>query len=107
MKNLIVMIVLLFCFSTVSVQAGSARRHTIEGIIIGTGMVILGTAIINEMDRGPIYQNRTHYYHYYNDGYKYRRVQKYYTYDYDYHYREYNGHQYRHNKPVYRKHYRK
>ncbi|HCY84765.1 MAG TPA: hypothetical protein DHV36_06485 [Desulfobacteraceae bacterium] len=32
-------------------QAGAARRHTIEGALIGAGAVILGSAIINSMNR--------------------------------------------------------
>lgn len=31
--------------------AGSARRHTIEGFMLGTGVAILGAAIIHEMNQ--------------------------------------------------------
>lgn len=51
---------LLFaCLSTASAHAGDARRHTIEGFMLGTGVAILGTAIINEInkDSKPYYTN--------------------------------------------------
>lgn len=32
-------------------QAGAARRHAIEGIILGTGVAILSTAIIHSMNK--------------------------------------------------------
>ena len=54
MKKRIVLIMTLImftCFSTVAAHAGSARRHTIEGFLLGTGAVILGTAIIHELNR--------------------------------------------------------
>ena len=40
-------ILLFVCFSTVSAHAGSARRHTVEGFMLGTGVAILSAAIIN------------------------------------------------------------
>ena len=45
------LVILLACFSTVSAHAGSARRHTLEGVMIGNGAAILGAAIISEIDR--------------------------------------------------------
>ncbi|SDU03862.1 hypothetical protein [Desulfobacula phenolica] len=52
-------VVLFACLSTVSAHAGSARRHTIEGIMLGTGVAILSAAIINEInhDSKPYYKN--------------------------------------------------
>jgi len=46
---------LLMIMGIVSVSAanaGAARRHTIEGFMLGTGVVLLGTAIIHEMNKG-------------------------------------------------------
>ncbi|WP_300457559.1 hypothetical protein [Desulfobacula sp.] len=44
--------ILLFgCFSTVSAHAGAARRHTVEGFMLGTGVAILSAAIINGIHR--------------------------------------------------------
>ncbi|WDP89646.1 MAG: hypothetical protein HUN04_07895 [Desulfobacter sp.] len=40
---------LIIGLSTASAQAGAARRHTIEGILIGTGITLLGTAIANSI----------------------------------------------------------
>lgn len=41
--------------STSFAQAGAARRHTIEGFLLGTGVTLLGTAIIHSMhDSGPV-----------------------------------------------------
>lgn len=37
--------------SITSAHAGAARRHTIEGFMIGTGVAILGAAIINELNK--------------------------------------------------------
>ncbi len=45
-------------------QAGAARRHTIEGFILGTGVAILGTAIVQSMNKPepePVVVN--HVYH--------------------------------------------
>ncbi|CCK79233.1 hypothetical protein [Desulfobacula toluolica] len=52
-------VVLFACLSTVSAHAGSARRHTIEGFMLGTGVAILSAAIINEInhDSKPYYTN--------------------------------------------------
>ena len=44
-------VLLLICFSTASAYAGAARRHTIEGFMLGTGVAILGAAIINEINK--------------------------------------------------------
>ena len=53
--------ILIICLSSVSASAGSARRHTIEGIMIGTGVAILGAAIINEIHSDPVvYQGQQH-----------------------------------------------
>ncbi|MDD9303727.1 MAG: hypothetical protein HUK40_15860 [Desulfobacter sp.] len=32
-------------------DAGAARRHTIEGFLLGTGVTLLGTAIVHNMNR--------------------------------------------------------
>jgi hypothetical protein len=63
---------LLICFSTASAHAGAARRHTIEGFMLGTGVAILGAAIINEMNKCPVpqYTRRNEYHRY--AGYSYR-----------------------------------
>ncbi len=37
--------------SVSSANAGAARRHTIEGFMLGTGVALLGTAIIHEMNK--------------------------------------------------------
>jgi len=50
MKKLITIttaITLLIYFSTVSAHAGAARRHTIEGFMLGTGVAILTAALYN------------------------------------------------------------
>lgn len=41
--------VLIVCISASGATAGAARRHTIEGVMIGTGIAILGAAIYNEI----------------------------------------------------------
>ena len=43
-------LILLACFSTAPADAGAARRHTIEGFVLGTGVALLGTAIIHGMN---------------------------------------------------------
>lgn len=50
-KWIAMMVVLAVGFTAANVQAGSARRHTIEGIMIGTGVAILGAAIISELNK--------------------------------------------------------
>ncbi len=42
--------ILIIGLSTSSAQAGAARRHTIEGFLIGTGVTLLGTAIVHSMN---------------------------------------------------------
>ncbi len=37
--------------SVTSANAGAARRHTIEGFVLGTGVALLGTAIIRGMNK--------------------------------------------------------
>ena len=44
---------LLICFSTLSAHAGAARRHTIEGFMLGTGVAILTAAIFNGTHQQP------------------------------------------------------
>lgn len=53
-------VLLSVCLSTTSALAGAARRHTIEGFMIGTGVAILGSAIINGINRDsrPQYTQR-------------------------------------------------
>jgi len=55
-------VILLVCFSNGSAHAGSARRHTLEGVMIGAGATILGAAIISELHRNsrPYYVEK-HY----------------------------------------------
>ena len=67
-------VLLLICFSTASAYAGAARRHTIEGFMLGTGVAILGAAIINEInkDSKPQYtQNNSRHDEYCYAGYRY------------------------------------
>ncbi len=45
-------LVILACFSTAVANAGAARRHTIEGFVLGTGVALIGTAIIHGMNLG-------------------------------------------------------
>lgn len=77
-------VLLLICFSTVSATAGAARRHTIEGILIGTGVAILGAAIIKGMANDSHHQynennfrHSRHYYAGYRHGYKNRQYRRY------------------------------
>lgn len=42
------LVLLLICFSTISAHAD---RKTVEGFILGTGIAILGTAIINGINK--------------------------------------------------------
>jgi hypothetical protein len=54
MKKQIAIIISAFLIvglSTGFAQAGAARRHTIEGFLLGTGVTLLGTAIVNSMNR--------------------------------------------------------
>jgi hypothetical protein len=44
-------LIVIACFSTAA-TAGPARRHTIEGIVLGTGIAIMGTAILHGMNKG-------------------------------------------------------
>lgn len=78
---------LLICFSTVSAYAGSARRHTMEGIMIGTGVAILGAAIINgiHQDSRPHYtRNYSRHDEYRHNGYRHNYKNK--------HHRKYRSH---------------
>lgn len=53
----------LFCFSTLPAQAGPARRHTLEGIAIGTGIALMGTALVQGLtrERAPSCERRGNY----------------------------------------------
>ncbi len=51
-------VLLLICFSTLSAHAGAARRHTIEGFMLGTGVAILSAALFNG-NRRPSRSNYT------------------------------------------------
>lgn len=69
MKKMIAMILvtgILLAVSVVPGHAGSRDRHLVEGIIIGTGAVIIGTAIAHEI-RGNggavVVKERRHYRH--------------------------------------------
>ena len=55
--TLIPIVLLLICFATASAHAGAARRHTIEGFMLGTGVAILSAAIYNGIhnDASPVY----------------------------------------------------
>ncbi|MCP4022543.1 MAG: hypothetical protein GY729_11940 [Desulfobacteraceae bacterium] len=63
LATILAVTIIAVCMTTVSAHAGAARRHTIEGIMIGTGVAILGAAIYNGMDNShhisaPAYQHR-------------------------------------------------
>jgi len=64
-------VMLMICFSTTSANAGSAKKHAIEGLLIGTGAAILGAAIINEVNRDINHHFNIHYG--YNDYPKHHR----------------------------------
>lgn len=55
-------LLVLICFSTVSAHAGSGKTHTMEGVILGAGIVILGSAIISGINRNhrPQYSENNH-----------------------------------------------
>jgi len=54
-------------------QAGAARRHTIEGFLLGTGVTLLGSAIVNGLNRpDPIRINNGHR----HDEYRYPKHKK-------------------------------
>ena len=54
--------VLIIGLSTSFAQAGAARRHTIEGFLLGTGVTLLGTAIVNSMnDCEPVVVKHAHH----------------------------------------------
>ena len=42
---------LMIGLSTSFAQAGSARRHTVEGFLLGTGVALLGSAIVHSKQR--------------------------------------------------------
>lgn len=49
-------VLVVVVFSAVSANAGSARRHTMEGIVIGSTLAILGATLINGMnDDRPVH----------------------------------------------------
>ncbi|MCD4721134.1 MAG: hypothetical protein K8S13_14940 [Desulfobacula sp.] len=73
-------VLLLICFSTVSAHAD---RKTMEGFMLGTGVAILGAAIINGINNDSRFQyspnySRHHRHHYagYRQGYKNRYHRK-------------------------------
>ncbi len=50
--------ILFLVFSNSLAHAGAARRHTVEGFILGTGVTLLGTAIIQHMNKtSVVYKN--------------------------------------------------
>ena len=54
MKKQIAMAAAAFIFLTIfsgTASAGSSKRHTVEGIIIGAGVTLLGAAIIHNISR--------------------------------------------------------
>lgn len=54
MKRFTIIALAIICLIWVpAAQAGAARRHTIEGFMLGTGAAILGTIIYNGMNREP------------------------------------------------------
>ncbi len=69
MKKQIAIIAASFIVATLSTsfaQAGAARRHTIEGFLLGTGVTLLGTAIVHSMNKpGPIVVQTTARHHEY------------------------------------------
>ena len=73
-------VLLSVCLSTTSALAGAARRHTIEGFMIGTGVAILGSAIINGINRDsrPQYtQSYSRHDEYRHSGYRNNYPRKY------------------------------
>lgn len=44
-------VILLVCFSNGSARAGSARRHTLEGVKTGSGVTISGAVVISKLNR--------------------------------------------------------
>lgn len=76
-------VLLLICFSTLSAQAD---RKTMEGFILGTGVTILGTAIINGINKN----SSPHYAQHYNRSNTYYQIE-YRGYKNNYH-RRYNHH---------------
>jgi len=69
MKKQIAIIAALFIVVTLSTsfaQAGAARRHTIEGFLLGTGVTLLGTAIAHSINKpGPVVVHTTPRHHEY------------------------------------------
>lgn len=53
--------VLFICLSATSSTAGAARRHTIEGVVIGTGIALLGAAIYNDIHRDRASDQNQHH----------------------------------------------
>ena len=47
--TLTITLMLLICFSMVPAHADSGRNHTVEGVILGASIAILGTAILSEI----------------------------------------------------------
>lgn len=54
-------VLLLICMSATSSTAGAARRHTIEGVVIGTSLALIGAAIYNDIHRDGAPDQRQHY----------------------------------------------
>ncbi|WP_153307449.1 hypothetical protein [Desulfospira joergensenii] len=69
MKKFTIMTIALVIISLVwgsAAHAGAARRHTIEGFMLGTGAAILGTIIYKGMNREPeraAWNSRRHHRH--------------------------------------------
>ncbi|MCF6246418.1 MAG: hypothetical protein L3J69_03555 [Desulfobacula sp.] len=45
------LLMIMGIISVSAAHAGAARRHTIEGFVLGTGVALLGTAIFQEMNK--------------------------------------------------------
>ncbi len=81
--SIITAVLMLICFSTVSAHAD---RKTVERIMIGTGVAILGAAIFNEINNNsiPQYSKNTtwhndHKSNRYNDRHRHKRHKRYYA----------------------------
>lgn len=67
-------VLLIICFSTVSAHAD---RKTIEGFMLGTGVAILGTAIINGLHKGSTSQYSNNHHHREYDRYYHKSEKRY------------------------------
>ena len=96
MKRIIATITIILMVTGVltvsSAQAGSSKRHTIEGIMIGTGVAILGAAIINELNDDNHYSRHHTYKRHYPPVYKKRVYREYRHANHRHHHKKYGRH---------------